>query len=95
MKSKESHCRIEIEDMDFFVPDDNSYVSYKVYQDDKLLVYSVVTVTEEADPELCAEKEDQRKHDTDPFSTACGYTSRAAEKDRKCTICFHFRHVVS
>lgn len=56
MKSKESHCRIEIEDMDFFVPDDNSYVSYKVYQDDKLLVYSVVTVTEEADPELCAEK---------------------------------------
>ena len=56
MKSDESGYRVEIEDLYLFVPDDNSYVSYKVYRNDKLLVHSVVTVTEAVDPELCAEK---------------------------------------
>ncbi len=51
-----SDYRVEIDDLDFFVPDNTSYVSYTVYQGDKLLVYSVVTVESESYPELSAEK---------------------------------------
>ena len=51
-----SDYRVEIDDLDFFVPDNTNYVSYAVYRGDKLLVNSVVTVEAESCPELSAEK---------------------------------------
>lgn len=51
-----SDYRVEIDDLDFFVPDNTNYVSYAVYRGDKLLVNSVVTVAAESYPELSAEK---------------------------------------